>query len=106
MVIPQPCFILGRELIYTALTRQVVRAAAASLLGAGVEFLEAGDGAVGYRLATGHALDLVVCDLNMPEMDGYALLARLRGLARHKATPVIILSSLVNKSDGGPLEEF
>jgi ATP-dependent exoDNAse (exonuclease V) alpha subunit len=25
VVIPQPCFILGRELIYTALTRQVDR---------------------------------------------------------------------------------
>ncbi|MEZ4239838.1 MAG: response regulator [Myxococcota bacterium] len=77
------------------LARQLVRAAITTVLGR-ADFLEAGDGAAALRLLMSNSVDLVVCDLNMPVMDGHALLARLRGLPTHRRTPVIILSSLVN----------
>ena len=77
------------------LARQLVRAAVSAVLGA-TEFTEAEDGAAALRLLVVKEYDLVVCDLNMPVMDGHALLARLRGIGHHRRTPVVVLSSLVN----------
>lgn len=36
--------------------------------------------------------DMVVTDINMPEMSGFQLLARIRGSASHKAMPVLMLT--------------
>lgn len=79
------------------LARQLVRAAVSAVLGP-TDFIEAEDGAVALRTLTMKDVDLVVCDLNMPVMDGHALLARMRGLKHHRSTPVIVLSSLVNEA--------
>ena len=38
-------------------------------------------------------VSLVITDLNMPNLDGYGLIATLRQNERHKDTPIIILSS-------------
>ncbi|MFQ5498225.1 MAG: response regulator [Candidatus Zixiibacteriota bacterium] len=38
-------------------------------------------------------VDLVITDLNMPNLDGYGLIATLRENETHSKTPIIILSS-------------
>ncbi len=38
-------------------------------------------------------IDMVITDLNMPNVDGYTLIGTLRNDAAHKDTPIIILSS-------------
>ncbi|MCA9493421.1 MAG: response regulator [Myxococcales bacterium] len=80
------------------LARQVVRGVSVALVPNAV-IVEAEDGAVALRHLNGSSFDLVVCDLNMPVMDGHAMLARMRGLSMHRRTPVIVLSSLVNPSN-------
>ena len=42
-------------------------------------------------LAAGEA-DLAVLDVNMPGLDGFELLARIRADARHKGMPVLMLT--------------
>ena len=44
----------------------------------GYAVLEARDGAQGVEMALRERPDLVVCDLQMPRLDGYEVLARLR----------------------------
>jgi two-component system OmpR family response regulator len=51
---------------------------------------EAADGPDGLFKASTWAYDLVLLDLMLPVLDGFALLGRLR---REKATPVLILSA-------------
>jgi DNA-binding response OmpR family regulator len=51
---------------------------------------EAADGPDGLFKATTRAYDLVMLDLMLPGLDGFALLGRLR---RQKATPVLILTA-------------
>lgn len=52
----------------------------------GVEALE-------RALAAPRPFGLLLVDVNMPEMDGYALVSRLRGEAELAATPVIMIST-------------
>lgn len=44
-------------------------------------------------------IDLVITDLNMPNIDGYELIATLRKNAKFADTPIIILSSEEGEED-------
>jgi two-component system chemotaxis response regulator CheY len=60
---------------------------------AGYEVHSAEDGVAGLRLAEQRKADLVVTDLNMPQMDGITLITRLRALPQYKFTPIIMLTT-------------
>ena len=55
-----------------------------------------GDGVQALDALTGHDFDLVLSDVMMPELDGLALLAKIRTDPRHRATPVILLTALAD----------
>ena len=65
-----------------------------TLSGAGYQVVEAGNGkeAVG-KLTGGAKPDLVVTDLNMPEMDGITLIKEIRKMAALKFTPILMLTT-------------
>ncbi len=44
-------------------------------------------------------VDLVITDLNMPNLDGYGLIDTLRQNEKHQHTPIIILSSESEEED-------
>lgn len=54
---------------------------------------EAGDGAAALLLLAEEKADLVISDLNMPKLDGFALLAAIRRHPEWSATPFIILTA-------------
>jgi two-component system chemotaxis response regulator CheY len=70
--------------------RQVVRIA---LAGAGYEVMEACDGKDALGQLDGRKIHLMICDVNMPNLDGIAFLGALRGLPGYKFTPVIMLTT-------------
>src|SRR5437870_280119 len=45
----------------------------------GFQTLVAEDGVTGIKVAREHLPDLVLCDINMPNLDGYGTLRALRG---------------------------
>jgi len=59
--------------------------------------LTAPNGIVGLELAQEHQPDLIICDINMPEMDGYAVLTALQANEETAAIPFIFLSGLEDK---------
>lgn len=61
---------------------------------AGYDVLTAADGAEGWRLFQEQACDLVVADIEMPRMDGFALCEAIRGSRRHAAVPVVLVTAL------------
>jgi two-component system chemotaxis response regulator CheY len=65
----------------------------AALTGAGHDVLQASDGREALELATRHAFDLVVTDVNMPNMDGISLVRELRGLPAYRFTPLLVLTT-------------
>ncbi len=71
----------------------------AALRAEGYKVLEAENGALGLALVREHAPDLVVSDVNMPVMDGLAMLKALRADHTIQATPVILLTSLQEREN-------
>lgn len=73
---------------------ETVRALMAMALSqSGFEVLEAEDGEAAIELLDGRALDVVVCDLNMPRMDGLNFLRYLRVHPRYRRLPVAVLTT-------------
>jgi CheY-like chemotaxis protein len=50
-------------------------------------------GSIGLDLARQHAPDLILLDLNLPDLPGREVLARLQGSAVTRDIPVIVLSA-------------
>lgn len=62
------------------------------LTDAGHEVKEKEDGVEALQFAIGHSVDLVITDLNMPNMDGITLTRELRKIPEYKLTPILILT--------------
>jgi CheY-like chemotaxis protein len=64
----------------------------------GFEILAAIDGARGLEQARIARPDVVISDIGMPEMDGFALLEAIRGDAQLASTPVMLLTALDDRA--------
>lgn len=64
-----------------------------------IEIIEAENGKTGVQLALKHLPDLIICDIVMPELDGYGVLQALREHPMTQNIPFIFLSSRVDKAD-------
>jgi two-component system chemotaxis response regulator CheY len=64
-----------------------------TLKGAGYEVIEAVDGKDALNKARGGKADLVLTDVNMPNMDGISLVRELRALPNYKFTPILLLTT-------------
>lgn len=60
---------------------------------AGHQVMVAEDGQVALNLAQGASADLVITDVNMPNMDGITLIKELRALPAYKFTPILTLTT-------------
>jgi two-component system, chemotaxis family, chemotaxis protein CheY len=70
---------------------------------AGYEVVESVDGQDGLSKTSGQKFDLIITDLNMPNMDGLELIAALRKLAGYSFVPILMLTteSQPEKKDAG-----
>lgn len=60
---------------------------------AGYDVIEACDGKDALGKINGTQLNLIVTDLNMPNMDGIELIRNVRSSAAHKFVPIIMLTT-------------
>src|SRR6516164_2331497 len=65
----------------------------------GYEVLIAEDGLAGVQLAQQHLPDLILCDVNMPQLDGYATLTALRQHSTTATIPFIFLTGIADKGN-------
>ena len=70
--------------------RQMVSIA---LVGAGYRVESASDGVEALRIADRETFDLVITDVNMPNMDGITLVRELRGRAPYRFVPMLVLTT-------------
>ena len=65
----------------------------------GFRAIAADNGRAGLDLAQKHRPNLIVCDIMMPEMDGYEVLSALRKQKSTTAIPIIFLTARVTMND-------
>ena len=64
-----------------------------TLRSAGYAVVEAADGRDALVTARSQAVQLVITDVNMPNMDGITLTRELRALPSYKFTPILLLTT-------------
>ena len=70
--------------------RQVVGIA---LKTAGYDVIEAADGQQALALLDGRRIHLMICDVNMPVMDGITFVKEAKKLQAYRFTPIIMLTT-------------
>jgi two-component system chemotaxis response regulator CheY len=64
-----------------------------TVMDAGYDVLVAENGADALAKLAGAPVDMVITDLNMPEMDGITFIRRLRGMAEYRFVPIVMLTT-------------
>jgi DNA-binding response OmpR family regulator len=64
------------------------------------------NGKAGVELAQEHLPDLILCDLRMPELDGYGVVRALRAHASTATIPIIIMTAKAHDLEQEFVEEM
>jgi two-component system chemotaxis response regulator CheY len=64
-----------------------------TLTDAGFDVIQAVDGKDGVEVLGRERVDVVITDINMPNMDGYQVIRHLRADPAHKSTPILVLTT-------------
>lgn len=64
-----------------------------TLTGAEYQTLVGSDGQEALQHLDGRTIDLIITDLNMPNMDGIEFIKNVRGQAQYKYTPILVLTT-------------
>ena len=78
---------------------ELVKALQIRLEASGYEVLAAYDGMEGLEKAKKENPDLIILDIMMPKMDGYATLSKLKEAGETKDIPVIMLTAKAQSDD-------
>ena len=64
-----------------------------TLANAGFDVVEAEDGVDALNKLSGAQVDMLITDLNLPNMDGLDLIKRVREAGDHRFTPIVMLTT-------------
>ncbi len=85
---------MGKTVLVVDDSSTVRQQVSLALRQAGFEILEAADGAEGFAQVSGNrAIDMVVCDVNMPNVNGLEMVERIKAKPEHKALPILMLTT-------------
>ena len=65
----------------------------------GYDILEAANATEALEVINTHQPDLILMDINMPDVDGYTFTKQLRNTGRFQNTPIVALTANVMKGD-------
>jgi two-component system cell cycle response regulator DivK len=65
----------------------------------GYQLIEAVDGAEGVRLAQSERPDLILMDIQLPELDGYEATRRIKAEPELRAIPIVVVTSYALSGD-------
>ena len=81
------------KILYVEDNPQNMRLVRKILKHAGYEVLEAEDGLSGIEMTKSHQPDLILMDVNLPDIDGLEATQRIRKLPEFATTPIIALTA-------------
>jgi two-component system chemotaxis response regulator CheY len=63
----------------------------------GFDVLQAVDGQDGLNVLAKESVDVVITDINMPVMDGFGVIERMRNIRQYDSTPILVLTTESDK---------
>lgn len=90
---------MGKIILVVDDSATVRKFVAMSLNLKGFKVVTAVDGMDALEKMPRETVDLIITDLNMPDMDGFEFIKSLRETPEYKHIPVIILSSITDEHD-------
>jgi len=64
-----------------------------ALCEAGFRVIQAEDGQAGLEALAAETPEVIVTDINMPRLDGFGFIEGVRADPRHRATPILVLTT-------------
>ncbi|MBI4275777.1 MAG: response regulator [Rhizobiales bacterium] len=64
-----------------------------ALADAGYRVVQADDGVQGLEVLQNESPDVIITDINMPRLDGFGFIEGVRKIERHRATPILVLTT-------------
>jgi two-component system chemotaxis response regulator CheY len=64
-----------------------------ALADAGFRVVQAEDGVHGLEVLRDESPNVIVTDINMPRMDGFGFIENVRSDSRHRAIPILVLTT-------------
>jgi CheY-like chemotaxis protein len=97
----------GKKKVIVIDDEETVRIMTTASLGSDYDVTTAGSGQAALNLfLQGYVPDLVILDLNMPEMDGWETFTRIRDISRLRKTPIAIYSTSEDPKDKARAKEL
>lgn len=85
---------MGKTILTVDDSRTMRNMLMAALSGAGHTVVQAEDGVHGVEVLAGMAdVDVIITDINMPRLDGFGFIDRVRKHPHHRATPILVLTT-------------
>ncbi len=84
---------MGRNILIVDDSASMRQLVSFTLKDGGYEVVQAVDGEDAFTKASEIRADMVITDLNMPNLDGLGLIRKLRDTANYKFTPIIMLTT-------------
>jgi two-component system chemotaxis response regulator CheY len=85
--------LMGKKLLVVDDSVSMRNVVGMTLRGAGYDVIEACDGKDALSKLTGEKLNLIITDINMPNMDGISFVKEVKKLAAYKFTPIMMLTT-------------
>lgn len=84
---------MSHKILYIEDNPQNMRLVRKMLAVGGYDMLEATDGTTGYAMAVAEKPDLILMDINLPDIDGMEVTQRLKALVEMAQIPIIALTA-------------
>jgi two-component system chemotaxis response regulator CheY len=90
---------MGKRILTVDDSRTMREMVALTLRGAGFDVVQADDGINALKTLETNEVDMIITDLNMPNMDGLELVRALRSKPQFKGVPILFLTTRNSDAD-------
>ena len=91
---------MGNKVLYIEDNSDNMTLVQRALEARGYQLLQARNGAIGVAMAESEEVDLILLDINLPDIDGYEVARRLRASAKPQLADVPIIAITANALKG------
>lgn len=84
---------MAKKILTVDDSRTILSVLQQALTSAGFDIIQAEDGVYGLEALQDSDPDVIITDINMPRLDGFGFIERVRRLEKYRAIPILVLTT-------------